>query len=109
MKVYSDTLTRDDLVAALPEHVTLDARTIRNPRVRRFGWDVNLEGFGSRHTRKVNSGEYGAGYHYAASYDDHGEWMARLFAKDPDARISWWKGLEDFTKGTEGKYSLTAV
>lgn len=106
MKVYSDIIETHELWKALPEDVYANVRPIKRPRVRARGWDVNLEGLGARHTRKVNSGEYGAGYHKAATYDDHGEWMQRLFDIDPDARISWWKDRADFMRGTEGKYAL---
>lgn len=106
MKVYSNILTEDDLRAALPPEVGASIQVIRNPRVARHGYTVYLQGFGPRHTRSVNSGENGAGYHKAATYDDHGEWFARLYAIDPDARLSWWKDRGDFERGTEGKFSL---
>lgn len=109
MKVYSDKLTREDLFGALPTDVYANVRDIPKVRVRTHGWDVSLKGLGARHTRSVNSGEYGAGYHKAASYDDHGEWMMRLFDIDPDARISWWKDRADFMRGTENKYALATA
>lgn len=106
MKVYSDVLTPAMLADALPPDVTFASmRTIQRPRVRARGWEIHLEGLGARHTRRVNSGEYGAGYHAAATYDDHGWWMAALFAIDPDARISWWYGANAFHAGTEYKYA----
>lgn len=105
MKVYSDVLTEADLRSALPDGVYADVRPLRQARVRRFGWDVYLEGFGARHTRATNSGTYGAGSRKAVSYDDHGVWMARLYQIDPDARVSWWKSRADFEQGTKGKYS----
>ena len=105
MKIYSNVLTWGQLIDALPADVIASIQVIRRPRVAARGWKVYLEGTGTRHTKKVNSGESGAGYHSAATYDDHGEWMARLFAIDPDARISWWKNRADFDKGTEYRYS----
>lgn len=104
MKVYSDTLTRSDLAAALSEGVSLDeVSEIRRPRVRSRGWNVRLRRWGS--ARHTNTGRYGAGEQGAASYDDHGYWMARLFKKDPHARISWWDGREQFEEGTKGRYA----
>ncbi len=105
MKVYSDTLTRDDMLDALPKGVTLDhCEPMRAPRLRRHGWNVTLRRWGSN--RNTNSGHYGAGEKGAATYDDHGAWMAELYDRDPDARISWWKNRDDFNEGTEYKYAL---
>jgi hypothetical protein len=102
MKLYSDTLTTADLYAALPEGVGIAAiRPIRSPRKRAHGWELSLEGFAGRHTRRRNSGMYGAdGYGYAATWDDHGVWMAALYAKDPDALIAWYKDRDHFYSAT---------
>jgi hypothetical protein len=104
MKVYSDTLTRDDMLDALPKGVSLDeCEPIQNPRVRTHGWNVRLRRWGS--SRHVNSGNYGAGEQGAASWDDHGWWMAELFERDPSARIANWDGRESFNVGTEYRYA----
>ncbi len=108
MKVYSDSLTRIDLLDALPRGVTLDTcDPIERPRVRARGWNVQLRRWGS--SRHVNTGMYGAGEQGAASYDDHGEWMAALFAKDREARIAYYDGLDDFERATNGKFAKEAV
>ena len=104
MKVYSDTLTRDDMLDALPKGVSLDeCEPIHNPRVRSQGWNVQLRRWGSE--RHVNTGQWGAGEQGAASYDDHGWWMAELFDRDPSARIANWDGRESFNVGTEYRYA----
>ncbi len=104
MKVYSDTLTRSDLLDALPRGVVIEhLSTISRPRVRSYGWNVRLGRPSSR--RHFNTGQWGAGDYGAASYDDHGAWMVRLFAIDPDARLAHWDGVDDFNTGTNGVYS----
>lgn len=107
MKIYSDTLTRDDLYAALPDGVMVaDIREIRNPRKRARGWQITLEGYAARHTRRRNSGTWGAvptagEYGYAATWDDHGVWMAALYEIDPLALIAEYANRDDFYESTE--------
>lgn len=104
MKIYSDILTRDDMLDALPKGVTLDeCYPIHGARVRSQGWNVRLRRWGSN--RNTNSGQWGAGEKGAATYDDHGWWMAQLFDRDPDARISWWNGRDEFNRETDHKYA----
>lgn len=108
MFVHSDTLTRDDLYAALPADVMIaELRELRNPRKRARGWKITLEGYGARHTRRRNSGYYGAAevdtlghYGYAATWDDHGEWMAALYETDPLASIACYANRDDFYEQT---------
>lgn len=103
MKVYSDTLTKNDLLDALPRGVSLHVcDPIGAPRIRSRGWTVQLRCWGSN--RHVNTGNYGAGEQGAASWDDHGRWMAALFARDPAARIADYDGAEDFDRSTDGAY-----
>lgn len=111
MIVHSDTLTRDDLYACLPADVMIaDIRELRNPRKRARGWEIHLEGYGSRHTRRRNSGYYGATevdaighYGYAATWDDHGVWMAALYEIDPLAAIACYANRDDFYEKTENE------
>lgn len=107
MKIYSDTLNRNDLLNAVPRGCTLDLAPIAHARVRRYGWTARMLRPGG--TRWTNTGQYGAGNERAASYDDHGVWMAALYALDPNARISWWKNADDFHAGTEGKYAMAVA
>lgn len=106
MKVYSDVLTGPDLLRAVPRGCQLELVTIRSPRVRARGWVVRLSRPSSR--RHFNTGQYGAGDFGAASWDDHGVWMAALFAIDPSARLAHWDGVEAFTEGTHGAYQAVA-
>ncbi len=104
MKVYSDILTREDLFAALPSDVYADVRNI-NTRKRARGWEVHLEGLGGRHTRRRNSGRYGATGQggMAATWDDHGVWMAALYEIDPLAQIACYRDRDDFYESTENE------
>lgn len=113
MKIYSDTLERTDLYKALGEvggrednwpSLYLSAITIQRPRIRSCGWNVRLEALrDSGHFR--NTGTHGAEQGVrAVSWDEHGEWMARLFEIDPNARIANYDGREDFHRQTEDKY-----
>jgi len=107
MKVYSNTLTEADLRKAVPRGCQLELMSITRPRVRDFGWHARLTCYAGN--RWTNSGQYGAGSERAATYDQHGEWMAPLFEIDPDARIAHWDGVHDFNQGTEGRYSKEKV
>ena len=106
MRVYSDILTRSDLTAACnrPVFYVDELMTIQRPRVRACGWQVRLAGSGRR---RRNSGVSGSESTPAATYDQHGEWMARLFAIDPKARIACYDGVADFIQKTAGKYPVT--
>jgi hypothetical protein len=106
MKIYADNLSADDLYASLPSGVTLTAKPIPSPRVRRYGWIVRLEKPGSSRWR--NSGQWGAESVRAASWDDHGVWIAELFRRDQNARIGYYDGQEDFHKQTTRRFALYA-
>lgn len=94
MKIYSDTLTTEDLRDAAREAgvwmAICDPITVR---LRKRGWIVSLSG--ASPYRSQMSGER------AATWDQHGVWMDRLFAKDPDARIATYKGRDDFIAQTQ--------
>ena len=102
MKVYSDTITRADLFDCLPGDVSAEVIEIRHARKRAHGFTVSLEGIGDRHYRRKNGGNYGASSPgvMAATWDDHGVWMARLYELDPDALIADYAGRDDFERQT---------
>lgn len=111
MKIYSDTLQRSDLGVALiaaglnDERVYVDeCMALPSPRLRQRGWKVRLTC--TRSNRHRNSGTHGAATWEmpAASWDQHGRWMAELFERDPNARISNYNGRDDFHRATKGKY-----
>lgn len=115
MWIHTNALDRD-LYAALPPDVDL------------MGYVGLLEQAGSRsHARKVrvhlgsssdttpdgkkrrwsNSGKRGAGGFRAATYDEWGHFLARVFAADYTARCSQYYSRDDFHKKTDGKYKLS--
>jgi hypothetical protein len=114
VKIYSNVLNDHDIWQAInaASQASTDAghghvgaerfRDIRNPRVRRHGWDLLLYRAGSR--RHFNTGTYGAGDQGAASWDDYGWFIAVLFERDPGARIGHYTGRENFHAATRDKY-----
>lgn len=93
MKIWADNLTTDDLYATLPDGVYLEHVEIKNPRKRARGWDVHLT---TDHGRYANSGQWGASHEKAASWDEWGVWIARLFEIDPGAAMTYYTGRDDF-------------
>lgn len=113
MKVYSDTITRADVILAcrMAEKVMggrlyLD---VDNGRAARGGGrvlDIKLTGDGSQTARKQNSGYSGASQEYSAGWASWGWMMAELFDIDPAAR--WgsptrptYDGKQDFMTKTD--------
>jgi len=107
MKIHSDILTRDDLLDALhaakcgSHFVRLDERGSRS---RARGFDFRLGCYGG--TRRHNSGHYGADDTYAATWDDHGHFFARVFLADPNVIIGRYDGEVDFHVITDGLYTI---
>jgi hypothetical protein len=79
---------------------------ICRPKVRARGWKLNTAGSTNHH---VNSGIYGAGGVNSASWDQHGQWFAMLYAIDPRARIAIYESADDFHAKTKGKYRLQPI
>lgn len=120
MIVYSDVLTMEDLERACDFNAALylnDARLVEG-RKRRF------EGVTIRATsalrapdwREHDSSAMRGGvksFPQFATYDEHGQWMARLFEVDPRARIKSavndFHGREDFHRQTSQRYERAAV
>jgi hypothetical protein len=59
--------------------------TERGSRSRPRAFDLHLLAEHRQGRRRGNTGHYGAGYDYAATWDEWGIVFARLFALDPDA------------------------
>lgn len=111
MKVYSDTLTSADLRACAIAPVSIwRLDHIGGPRKRWFGWDIVLT---RTSPRGRNSGRYGAqdkdAWEYAplATWDEHGAWMANVYALDADAIVAKYKSLDDFNAKTDYAYEPT--
>lgn len=82
MRIHSDILTTADIHAATRDlpGVYIDISP-HGSRSRASAYEVSLEGNGYR----KNSGRYGAGDEYAATWDEWGVVIARLFDIDPQA------------------------
>lgn len=105
MKIYSDAITADVIRSTTREVPGLyidELSAIPGARVRKYGYVVRT---GGNTNRLRNSGVYGADHSTnAASWDQHGQWFALLYAIDPNARIAIYDGANDFHERTKGKY-----
>lgn len=110
MRIYTDTLTADDVTAAATSRgmrrvvATLEPRGARK-RARAF--DVHLTGTSSR---RPNDG-HGNGSHagYAATWDEWGMFLATLYEADPDMIAHPYTGAAHFHAATCGRFAtLTA-
>ena len=72
------------------------AWTERGSRSRARAFDVHLVAVERKGRRRGNSGRYGAGYEYAATWDEWGIVFARLFALDPEATCYAYHGAADY-------------
>ncbi len=100
MKIYSDTIGYGDIIQALAriERVCIDESGIRTFQGRdgRNGFELFLKGYGERHVRARNFGKDGK----AATWDDWGIFITRLFRIDRDAKIGQYDGKDDFIEQT---------
>ena len=121
MKIYSQTLTIEDLAqaaAAIPAVHLNGEPVLINGRKRR------IEGVTIRATtaermpdwRERDDSAYRSGraaLPQFATYNEHGQWMARLFELDPQARIvsavNDFNGVEDFHRQTSRRYCRQLV
>jgi hypothetical protein len=108
MKIHSDILSPADFYTAIEDGsgVWVDELAERGSHSRKRAFEVRLAADpkpGRR--RKRNTGQYGADSLTAATYDEHGFWMAELFRIDPDAIIAFYDGVDDFNRQTEGKFA----
>ncbi len=97
MKLYSDTLTNEDIRAAarIAGVYVWDIERIRRARVRANGWNLYLSG--SSPYRSQATGER------AATWDEHGEFMAALYKRDPQLRIAFYRDLAHFLSDTRSR------
>lgn len=107
MKVYSDVLTYASMRYLSGDGLYYDTlESLTRPRLRRYGYRVLAYGHSNRWK---NSGNRGAGNEHAATWDDHGRWMARVFREDPKALIvacGRYDGAEDFHTKTKERYKV---
>jgi hypothetical protein len=104
MKIYSDKLTEADVRTAVHDARQLDGADIMiedlrtwTPRSHRNGIEMWLYADHGKFSTGRNQGPGPRGEAArAASWDAWGHVIARLFAQDPDARVGWYDGVDDF-------------
>jgi hypothetical protein len=101
MKIHSDTLTRAVLFAALPKPLLDLECTQHGSRSRAHAFNVGLQWYGGKvkgdgRYRRNHGTSGGFDMPWAATYDEWGEWLARLFDIDPNAIAGQYKGRDDF-------------
>jgi hypothetical protein len=114
MRIHTDVLTTDDLHGAVGQAgldgVWVDSITLHRSTKRAQGIEFRLAANPKKGRRRRNTGQYGAedsGLEMmtaAATYDEHGEWMAVLFDRDPNAVIGPYEGRDRFHDMTKHSY-----
>jgi hypothetical protein len=102
MRIFSDTLTTNDLYEALPAGVLANITT-KGGRNRRHSFEVTLYVLekDELHRRYGNSGGYGSRDDVAATWDEWGLWIEKLFDLDPDALIGHYESYSHFLDQTD--------
>lgn len=106
MKIHSDIITREDLFNSLPKFNLEVEVTMHGSRKRARAFNVGLQWDGpkvkgdGRYRRNYGTSGGGFDQPWAATYDEWGEWLARLFEIDPDAIAGSYNGREDFIAQT---------
>lgn len=110
MYIRSNILTADNVRDAVfharkeGHDIFIDEEGISSFKPRRFehGFQFYCEALNGKRARNGRPGR-------AATWDAHGVMMAYLFKLDPDAEISWYKGVRQFldvtTSDSESAYS----
>jgi hypothetical protein len=121
MRLHSDTLTRDEIHAALTDAdipgVFIDVCTAHGSRPRSRGFEIRLAACEGRDRngkkrRPRNTGTYGGDGHdpyKGATYDEWGYFIAELFERDPEAIFGPYNGRDGFHKMTNYDYAPTAA
>jgi hypothetical protein len=117
VRIRTDLLTAADLRECAPPGVTVQTGTRTSARQRAYAFEgVRLRtGHGDRWPRDPDGtrptydrGDVAA--HGCATYDEHGEWMARLFERDPRAIVYGlvkYDGRDGFHEATGDRYART--
>lgn len=107
MRIHSDILNASHFFSAVVglDGVWVDECNPRGSRSRKCAYEVRLAASQKPgRNRRRNSGQYGADSLFAATYDEHGHWMAKLFNVDPNAIIGPYDGEINFHRMTDGNY-----
>lgn len=109
MRIHTDIIKLPVLFQALPKPELCLQAMAHGSRKRANAFEVRLEWLGPKvkgdGRRKTNSGNYGAAV--AATYDEWGEWIARLYVIDPTAIIGPYNNVDDFHLKTDYAYLPT--
>lgn len=106
MRIHSDLIEREHLKSAVAGldgvNVRIDIR--RASRKRDHSWDVALVAEPRPGRRRRNTGRYGLGDDYAATWDEWGVFLSWLFSYDPDAVCGDYDDKEHFHWSTGGRF-----
>lgn len=124
MKLHTNIHTYDSLSDALgaakaagliPDHLFFDILSRHGSRSRAHAFEVRLgthrkaPGDGRRWQNTgrhgANSVEWGEGI-YAATRDEWGHFLARVFEHDTETTCPWYSGVADFHEKTGGTYRV---
>lgn len=118
MRLHGDIIEYSTILDALngakdagliPEHVHLDKIKPHASRSRVRAFEVVLRAWqklpGDKR-RRPNSGYYGAAEDWAATRDEWGHFIARIFEKDHSAVFGPYNGRADFHAQTHGEYAI---
>lgn len=104
MKIHTDIITARDMKDAI-ERAGLTSSHLqyieRGSRSRRRAFEFSLSGTSSR---RKNSGQWGAGDDYAATWDEWGMFLAHLFAVDPGAHSRDYESADHYHWVTGGRF-----
>jgi hypothetical protein len=102
----------------IPPGVVFTGFTRHQSRSRPCGYEIQLgaydrelpdgtadqRGAKMKQRKRQNSGTYGADVLYAATWDEWGWFMAKVFARDPDAVFGPYRSRWDFKVKTGGRF-----
>lgn len=122
MRIHTDTLTKQDLWAKLPDGCDLEV-TSHGSRKRDHAFEVKIEArrgtdaHGIKRAYARNTGNRGADTYYPSGYEGYqtpvdewdraatwvewGDWMVELFKLDPRAIIGPYDGPDEFVRITQ--------
>lgn len=88
------------MIADLPA-VTFERFDVKGSRSHPRAVDIILSGTS---TRRHNGGNRGAGDEYAATWDEWGIFLGRVFRADPNAKATYYADRADFERKTGGRF-----
>jgi hypothetical protein len=117
MRIHTNILTSADIRSALTDAgldgVWLDECTERGSRARRRAFEVRLAADPKPgRNRRRNTGWHGAedagqpALQVAATYAEHGRWMAQIYRRDPHAIVAQYVNEGDFHFKTRHQFHI---